>query len=49
MLFFLLIECIKGVRHEFWGAKLVEGIVVGNNMMGKTLMELRDELKISTN
>ena len=39
-----------GVNHFFWGAKKINGEWVGNNMMGKIWMELREELrnKIST-
>jgi ribA/ribD-fused uncharacterized protein len=34
----------KGERHKFWGAKkLSESEGDGNNMMGKILMDLRDE------
>ena len=35
----------NGERHKFWGAKLENNVWVGNNMMGKIWMELRDELK----
>jgi len=34
----------NGERHKFWGVKkLSESEADGNNMMGKILMELRDE------
>ena len=34
----------KGERHKFWGAKkLSESEGEGNNMMGKILMDLREE------
>lgn len=45
---FELIEDIgsrNGERHFFWGAKKINGEWVGNNMMGKIWMELREELK----
>lgn len=36
----------RGIRHEFWGAyKNEKNEWVGNNLMGKLLMRLRDELK----
>jgi predicted NAD-dependent protein-ADP-ribosyltransferase YbiA (DUF1768 family) len=35
----------NGERHLFWGAKKVNGEWVGNNVMGKIWMELREELK----
>jgi len=35
----------KGARHLFWGMKKVNGEWMGENMMGKILMELRDEYK----
>jgi ribA/ribD-fused uncharacterized protein len=45
---FEIIEDI-GTRNKegdfFWGAKKVNGEWVGNNMMGKIWMELREELK----
>lgn len=35
----------RGIRHEFWGAyKAEQNKWVGNNKMGKLLMELREEL-----
>ena len=34
----------NGERHFFWGMKKINGEWVGNNMMGKILMELRREL-----
>ena len=35
----------KGERHKFWGAKKIsENEGDGHNMMGRILMELRDEL-----
>ena len=45
---FELIEDIglrNGERHLFWGAKKINSEWVGNNMMGKIWMELREELK----
>ena len=33
----------KGERHLFWGARLVNGEWEGQNMMGRILMDLRDE------
>jgi ribA/ribD-fused uncharacterized protein len=42
----LIIENIgnrKGERHLFWGMKKVNGEWVGNNKMGKILMDLRRE------
>lgn len=35
----------KGARHKFWGAVLTNEGLDGQNMLGKLLMELRDELK----
>jgi len=43
----LIIENIgnrKGERHLFWGMKKVNGEWVGNNKMGKILMEIRSEI-----
>ena len=34
----------NGERHFFWGMKKINGEWVGNNMMGKILMEVRREL-----
>lgn len=34
----------KGARHEFWGARLINGNWVGQNVMGNMLMELRSSL-----
>jgi ribA/ribD-fused uncharacterized protein len=34
----------NGERHLFWGMKKVNGDWVGNNMMGKILMEIRKEI-----
>jgi ribA/ribD-fused uncharacterized protein len=34
----------NGERHLFWGMKKVNGEWVGNNMMGKILMEIRKEI-----
>ena len=31
----------NGERHLFWGMKKVNGVWIGNNMMGKLLMKLR--------
>ncbi len=33
----------NGTRHLFWGMKKVNGVWVGNNTMGKILMELRKD------
>ncbi len=44
----ILVENIgnrNGERHLFWGMKKVNGEWIGNNMMGKILMEIRDEMK----
>jgi len=44
---FELIEDIglrNGERHLFWGAKKINGVWVGNNMLGLLWMELRNEL-----
>lgn len=35
----------KGARHKFWGAVLTNNGFEGQNMTGKLLMELREELK----
>lgn len=35
----------KGDRHKFWGAVLTNDGLEGQNMTGKLLMELREELK----
>ena len=43
----LIIENIgkrKGARHEFWGARLINGKWEGKNVMGNLLMELRNVL-----
>lgn len=34
----------QGGRHRFWGAALVDGVWVGDNVLGKIWMELRGEL-----
>jgi hypothetical protein len=40
----------KGERYKFWGAKkLSESEGDGNNMMGKILMDLRDEYLMELN
>jgi ribA/ribD-fused uncharacterized protein len=44
----ILVENIgnrNGERHLFWGMKKVNGEWIGNNVMGKILMELREEYK----
>jgi ribA/ribD-fused uncharacterized protein len=44
----ILVENIgnrNGERHLFWGMKKVNGEWIGNNMMGKILMEIREEMK----
>ena len=44
----ILVENIgnrNGERHLFWGMKKLNDEWVGNNMMGKILMELREEYK----
>lgn len=33
----------NGERHLFWGMKKVNGEWIGNNVMGKILMEIREE------
>jgi predicted NAD-dependent protein-ADP-ribosyltransferase YbiA (DUF1768 family) len=35
----------NGERHLFWGAKKINGEWIGNNMMGRIWMEIREELK----
>jgi len=35
----------KGARHKFWGAVLTNDWLDGQNMLGKLLMELREELR----
>ncbi len=35
----------NGERHLFWGMKKVNGEWIGNNLMGKILMEIREEMK----
>ena len=35
----------NGERHKFWGAKEVNGVWEGENMMGKIWMELRNSIK----
>ena len=35
----------NGVRHLFWGMKKVNGEWIGENTMGKILMDLREEYK----
>ena len=42
------IEKRSGARHFFWGAKLINGVWEGNNMMGKIWMEYRDSIKNGT-
>ena len=34
----------NGERHSFWGAKIINGEIVGNNILGQIWMELRNEL-----
>jgi len=34
-----------GARHKFWGAVLTDNGLDGQNMLGKLLMELREELR----
>jgi predicted NAD-dependent protein-ADP-ribosyltransferase YbiA (DUF1768 family) len=44
----VLIEDIgsrKGERHLFWGMRNKGGLWEGKNILGKLLMEVRDELK----
>jgi ribA/ribD-fused uncharacterized protein len=44
----ILVENIgkrNGERHLFWGMKKMNGEWIGNNMMGKILMEIREEFK----
>lgn len=40
---------IKSESADFWGCKLVDGVYVGCNMMGKILMQCRDCLLKGTN
>ena len=35
----------NGERHLFWGAKMINGELAGNNMMGKIWMEFREKQK----
>jgi ribA/ribD-fused uncharacterized protein len=35
----------KGARHRFWGAVMINNTLEGENMLGRLLMELREELK----
>ena len=35
----------NGERHKFWGAKEINGVWEGKNMMGKIWMELRTQLR----
>ncbi len=42
------IEKRNGARHFFWGAKLINGVWEGNNMMGKIWMEYRDSIRNGT-
>ena len=35
----------KGEKHLFWGSKNINGEWVGNNMLGKIWMEMREKLK----
>ena len=35
----------NGERHKFWGAKEINGVWEGENMMGKIWMELRNSIK----
>ena len=37
----------NGERHKFWGAKEINGVWVGENMMGKIWMELRNNISIT--
>jgi ribA/ribD-fused uncharacterized protein len=37
----------NGERHKFWGAKEVNDVWEGENMMGKIWMELRNNIKIT--
>ena len=37
----------NGERHKFWGAKEVNGVWEGENMMGKIWMELRNNISIT--
>ena len=39
----------KGARDLFWGMKKVNGEWIGENMMGKILMEIRDQFKSEKN
>jgi predicted NAD-dependent protein-ADP-ribosyltransferase YbiA (DUF1768 family) len=42
------IEKRNGARHFFWGAKLINGVWEGKNIMGKIWMEYRDSIKNGT-
>ena len=37
----------NGERHKFWGAKEINGVWEGENMMGKIWMELRNNISIT--
>ena len=37
----------NGERHKFWGAKEINGVWEGENMMGKIWMELRNSINIT--
>ncbi len=39
----------NGERHLFWGMKKVNGEWIGENTMGKILMEIRDQFKSEKN
>jgi predicted NAD-dependent protein-ADP-ribosyltransferase YbiA (DUF1768 family) len=35
---------MRGGRHLFWGARIEQGQIIGENNMGKILMDLRQNL-----
>lgn len=35
----------KGERHLFWGARIIDGKIVGKNILGNIWMELRNDSK----
>ena len=44
----IIFEDVKkrhGARHRFWGAEMKNNTLEGTNMLGRLLMELREELR----
>ncbi len=41
----LIVEDVSNRRQSIWGAKCVDGVWVGQNLLGKLWMELRREYK----